>query len=513
MNTIATRRYVRTILSENKPLARLRIESGVQFKPAKRQSALCSNSILTRFAQENRDESMPRKDFRVLRDKFANDSGLPFGRLLRREHVLRVLDDENHKYRQGVYCPLVTLWAWLSQCLSQDKSLNEAVMRIVANRVTAGLPACSASSASYSNARTRFPLAVMKRLAKEIGRNVHDNADDSWHWRGRDVYLADGTGLSMPDTPENQLAYPQSKTVAPGVGFPTLRAVALISLSTGAVTDFAFARQEGKGTGEASLLRGMLDSMKRDDLLIADKYYPSYVTVSALNDRGIDMVSISHASRPVDFTQGIRLSDTDHIVEWKKPKRSERISLEDYKKLPDVLRVREFILNVVGRDGRREQLTVVSTITDPTIPQSELSDLYWQRWNCEVDFRSIKQSMHLDILRCKTPEMVSKEIHAHLLAWNLLRGVMTESAKRNGLKPRQLSVKGAMQSVESFTPAMMATESGEVLYNAFLATVAAHRVGNRPGRQEPRVKKRRSGWHAMMTKPRNQYRRKLTSDR
>ena len=228
-----------------------------------------------RFAPSRDSEpKMPRRDFRAVRDKFANDSGLPFGRLLTREHVLRSLEAEGHEYRQRVFCPLVTLWAWLSQCLSQDKSLNEAVSRILANRVATGLPACSASSASYSNARARFPLPVMVRLAKEIGRSVHDSADGSWHWRGREVFLVDGTGLSMPDTPENQLAFPQAKSQKKGVGFPIMRAVAMISLATGAVVDFDFAAHEGKGTGEGSLLRGMLDTMNRGDILVADRFYP-----------------------------------------------------------------------------------------------------------------------------------------------------------------------------------------------------------------------------------------------
>ena len=455
---------------------------------------------------------MPRKDFRVVRNKFANDSALPFGRILTRDYVLDVLEDEGHKYRQRVFCPLTTLWAWLSQALSQDKSLNEAVSRIVAHRVTAGLPACSASSAGYSQARERFPLSVMTRLAKEVGRKVHDSAQDSWHWRGREVFLADGTGLSMPDTPENQLAFPQSKSQKPGIGFPIMRAVGLISLATGAVVDFAFAKSAGKGTGESSLLRSMLDTLNRGDVLVADKYYPSFFTVCALQQRGIDIVSVSHHQRNVDFCQGEILGENDHIAEWVKPQRPEWMTVEEYRSMPDTISVREFAISIEGRDGQREPAIVISTMTDPTIPQVELSDLYWRRWNCELDLRSIKQSMHLDVLRCKTPDMVSKEINAHLLAWNLLRGVMTESAKRSEVTPRQLSVKGAMQAVESFTPAMMATDSGEVLYNAFLTTVSAHRVGNRPGRQEPRFKKRRPVWRAYMTIPRNKSNRRLASE-
>ncbi len=453
-----------------------------------------------------RANPMARKDFAVVRGKFANDNGLPFGRLLTQEYVLSVLAAEGHQYRQRVFCPLVTLWAWLSQCLSQDKSLNEAVSRIVAHRVSTGLPACSASSAAYSKARDRFPLPVMERIAKEIGMSVHQSASDAWHWRGREVFLADGTGLSMPDTAENQLVFPQSKSQAQGIGFPVMRAVAMISLTTGAVVDFAFDRISGKGTGEGKLLRGMLSTLKAGDIVVADRLFPSYATLGAMTLSGIDMVSISHVSRHVDFTQGIQLGENDHIVEWQRPAHRESMPMKD---LPETVAVREFIIDVEGRDGRREQAIVVTTITDPTIPQKELSDLYWKRWNCELDLRSIKQSMHLDVLRSKTPVMVAKEIYAHILAWNLLRGVMTESAKRTGTMPRELSVKGTMQAVESFTPAMMAVAAGDALYDAFLTTVAAHRVGNRPRRLEPRYKKRRPVWAELMTIPRSQSRRRL----
>jgi hypothetical protein len=291
-----------------------------------------------------------------------------------------------------------------------------------------------------------------------------------------------------------------------------MRAVALISLATGAVVDFAFAAHEGKGTGEGTLLRGMLDTLKRDEILVADRYYPSYFTVGALRHRGVDMVSVSHRARKVDFSEGIQLGENDHIVEWRKPPYDNRTNREDYDRLPATIPVREFVINIDGRSGGQEQAIVISTMTDPAIPQKELSDLYWRRWNCELDLRSIKQSMHLDIMRCKTPEMVAKEIYAHLLAYNLLRGTMTESAKRTGTMPRQLSVKGAMQAVESFTPAMMATDAGDVLYDAFLTTVSAHRVGNRPGRQEPRKRKRRHAWRNYLMVPRNKCHRRLASE-
>lgn len=454
---------------------------------------------------------MERRDFSLVRDKFANDTGLPFGRFLTRDYVLGVLADEGHEYRSRVFCPLVTLWGWLSQCLSQDKSLNETVARVIAHRATTGLPLCSASSAAYTKARTRFPESVMRRLAKEIGRGVQENADPAWHWHGRPVYIADGTGFSMPDTPENQRAYPQVKNVAAGLGFPLMRAVALISLATGAVVDLAFDQHEGKGTGESSLLRRMMGTMNRGDILIADRYYPSFFTVAVLRQRGVDMVSVSHNSRNIDYGSGETLGPTDHVAIWEKPKRPKWMDVETYAALPDTLRVREFAIEVTGRDGNTEAAALVSTMTDSDLSQDELSALYYQRWSIEVDLRSIKCSMQMDILRCKTPDMVHKEIWCHVLAYNLLRGVMVESAKLHDALPRQLSVKGAMQAVESFTPAMMATNAGDALYNAFLTTVSAHRVGNRPGRQEPRVKKRRQRWGQYMTIPRHLSKRRLAA--
>jgi hypothetical protein len=452
---------------------------------------------------------MPRRDFRAVRDKFARDDGLPFGRLLSREYVLSVLADEGHAYRNRVFCPLVTLWGWLSQCLSQDKSLNETVSRILAHRVATGLPAISAASGGYSRSRTRFPEVIMQRMAKEIGRKVHNSADGEWNWRGRPVFLADGTGFTMQDTPENQLAYPQNSSCIPGLGFPIMRAVGLISLATGAVVDLAFDRECGKGTGESSLFRSMIGSLNSGDVVVADRYYPSYFTIAMLRERGVDLVSISHHARIVDFGEGFVLGDKDHVSVWQKPQRPSWMSKAVYEAMPATQLIREFEIDIEDRKGGKGKAIVVTTITAPSIPQNELSDLYRRRWNCELDIRSIKHSLQMDVLRCKTPSMVRKEIWCHMLAWNLLRGVMAESAKRNGVMPRQLSVKGAMQAVESFTPAMMAIRDQDALYNAFLTTVSAHRVGKRPGRLEPRFKKRRPAWNSYMKHPRHEYRRRL----
>ena len=439
---------------------------------------------------------MPRKDFHAVRDKFANDSGLPFGRILTREHVLRSLEAEGHEYRQRVFCPLVTLWAWLSQCLSQDKSLNEAVTRILAHRVATGLPACSASSASYSDARSRFPLPVMVRLAKQIGRNVHNSADGAWHWRDQEVFLVDGTGLSMPDTPENQLAFPQIKSIKKGLGFPVMRAVAMISLATGAVVDFDFAAHEGKGTGEGTLLRGMLDTMNRGDILVADRYYPSF--------------SRSPLS-PTRHRYGFRQPPYPHC------RFQRRVSSLVKMTTSSNGTGRAVITERIGANSIacRIQSTSANSDRHRGTERGQRKGHRHQHDDRSVDSAKGTGGPVLASLELRTRSAVNQAVDAprraavqesrngrernlrHLLAYNLLRGTMTESAKRTGTTPRQLSVKGAMQAVESFTPAMMATNGSEVLYAAFLTTVSAHRVGNRPGGRNH--ERRNDGRHGRIT--------------
>lgn len=443
---------------------------------------------------------MPRRDFTRVRDKFARDNGLPFGRILTREYVLSVLESEGHKYRNRVFCPLVTLWAWLSQCLSQDKSLNEAVSRILAHRVTSGLPPCSANSASYAEARGRFPEAVLTRMAREIGQRVHQSAPASALWKGREVFLVDGTSLSMPDSQENRAAFPRQNENRVEVGFPLVRAAGLISLATGAVVGFEFTQFVGKGTGESSLLRDIMPCLRAGNVVIGDKLYGAYSVLGALVARGIDAV--------VPIKTKHRRPGS--VIVWQKPTSTERPEM--YVGLPESITLRQFDVEIEDRDGSTKTLMLVSTILDPSITDAELADLYRQRWNCELDFRSIKCAMHLDVLRAKTPAMIRKEIDCHLLAYNLLRGVMLESAIHAEATPRFLSIKAALQMVESFTPALMSADGQPAVYSAFLGAVAAHRVGNRPGRVEPRVVKRRPKQHNLMKLPRHCYRRKLVAD-
>ena len=167
--------------------------------------------------------------------------------------------------------------------------------------------------------------------------------------------------------------------------------------------------------------------------------------------------------------------------------------------------MRQVTVDACDKNNRAKQFNVVTTILDKSIAGGQIGDLFEFRWDGEVDIRSIKSTMQMDILRCKTPEMVHKEIWTHLLAYNLLRTVMAVAADENDIKPRKVSFKGAKQALTSFAPKIEAArpEDRATLIDAMITTIAYHRVGNRPGRWEPRARKRRPKPAVRLMQPRH----------
>src|ERR1700693_697728 len=227
----------------------------------------------------------------AVRARFARNTGLPFADVLTEANILDVLNDHGIKYRDRVFNPVTTIWGFLSQVLSDDHSCRDAVSRILAYRVAQGIRVCSPNTASYCNARSRLHLSVLRTLAKRTAQELQRIAAEGWKWYGRTVFIADGSHVSMPDTPENQACYPQPPTQRPGLGFPLARITVLLSLSTGACHDLAIAPYKGKGTGETTLLRRMYDAFKPGDVVLADALFDNYFLVCDLRDRGIDLVA------------------------------------------------------------------------------------------------------------------------------------------------------------------------------------------------------------------------------
>ena len=439
----------------------------------------------------------------AVRARFARNDGLPFTEILTEANIRNVLNEHGVVFRDRVFSPVTTIWGFLSQVLSEDHSCRDAVSRIIAHRAAHGIALCSPNTASYCHARSRISTSVLQTLATRTAEELQKGAAEQWKWNGRSVYIVDGSSVSMPDTPKNQRKYPQPPQQATGLGFPLARITVLLSLATGACHDLAIAPYQGKSTGETNLFRRMYDTLKPGDVVLGDALFDDYFIACELCQREIDLVARAQYDRTGSWTAESR-PDGDILV-WQRPNKPRGMTGEQYRSYPKQLLMRQVAVDARDKNNRVKQFKVVTTILALSIAGKQIGDLYERRWHGEVDIRSIKSTMQMDILRCKTPEMVHKEIWTHLLAYNLLRTVMAVAAHETGIEPRQVSFKGAKQTLTAFAPKIEAArpEDRASLIDAMLTTIAYHRVGNRPGRWEPRARKRRPKPVARLTQPRH----------
>src|SRR5215469_2865273 len=456
-----------------------------------------------------------RDQLSTLRRQFLQDGDLPFTDVLTEPVIAQALAALTG-WLDRIFPPLVTLWVFLGQVLSADHSCRAAVARLLAHRLARGQGRCSARTGAYCQARKRLPEAFFADVACSVGRRLDDQAERRWLWQGRRVYLFDGTTVTMPDTPENQAAYPQVYNQKPGLGFPIARLGALISLACGAVVNLGFCPYAGKGQGEVSLLRRLWDCLRPGDILLTDALLANWANLVMLQERGLGLVGrLNKAHRKADFRRGKRLGQEDHIVQWRKPTSIRSLDRQAYHALPEFITVGETRIRVRQPGFRTREIVVVTTLLDPEqVTKEDLATLYRSRWHNELDLRSLKSAMQMRELRCKTPDLVRKEVWTHILAYNLLRTVMAQAAARKGVAPRTISFTGAMQTLEAFQPLLdfgaAPDAAGRLrLCHDLLDAIATHRVGDRPNRYEPRVKKRRRNHYGWLTKPRAEMKRKM----
>jgi hypothetical protein len=414
-----------------------------------------------------------------------------------------------------IYSPLVTLWVFLGQVLSADHSCRAAVARLIAHRLSRGERSCSAETGAYCQARKRLPEEFFSNVARQTGRALETGVDRQWHWKQRRVYVFDGSTVSMPDTLENQRAYPQPVVQKPGLGFPLARIAAVFSLSCGAVLDVGICRYAGKGQSELGMLRTLWNMFLPGDIFLADRLMCAWTEMVMLKQRGVDCVCRFTSHRKADFRRGKRLGKGDHIVTWLKPPKPRSIDRETYNALPESLVIRECRVRVEQPGFRIKTLIVATTLLDADeFTKDDLAQLYRARWNAELDLRSLKQTLQMDVLRCKTPELVRKELWTHVLAYNLIRTIMAQAATKHGIEPRSISFKGTVQTLEAFQPVIALQGQHDLefrmhLYRQLLDAIAIHRVADRPDRYEPRRKKRRPKPYDRLMKPRWQAKRDM----
>ena len=443
------------------------------------------------------------KHVRQFRARFAQSVDTVLANVVPEQSFIQWVIEEAGVYRERIYSPFATLVLFIEQVLGADHSCQDAVARGLSTRVALGQSACSLNTGPYCKARTRLALSLLVRLAREVGHRLCAAQPSAWRWRGREVKLIDGTTVSMPDTSANQARFPQSRGQKPGVGFPLARLVAVVSLSAGAVLEWTIDACKGKKTGETALLWRLLPRLARGDVIIADCYYAGYFMIAGLIALGADIVMPQHHLRITDFRRGQRLGVRDHVVTWARPQRPDWMDEATYATMPETLTMRE--VRVGGR-------TLITTLTDAgDVAKQALAELYAMRWHVELDLRAIKTVMQMDILRCKTPAMVEKEIAVHLLAYNLVRAVMAQAACMNHLLPRQLSFKTALQLLNAFEMSLRhgSPQGLAIRRTALLTGLGRRRLLHRPNRVEPRAVKRRAKPHSLLTKPRQILRARL----
>ncbi len=444
-----------------------------------------------------------------------NFPGLFFSTRLSPERVRTECERLQYEFRERSYSPAVTLWVFLAQVLSADHSCREAVAKLNFWRAARGLAPCRPQTNSYCEARERLPEALIRDLVRATGLELAEDAADDWQWRGRNVNVVDGSTVTMADTPENQQEYPQQSGQAEGAGLPIARIVVVFSLAVASVIDMAIGKYKGKQTGENNLFRSLLDSFSPHDVVLADRYYASFWDFALLAQRGIDLVSRAHQLRKIDFRKGLKLGPADHVVAYPKPSRPEWLDPEAYDQLPPLVLVRHLRYRIKRPGFRTRVILLATSLLDAAVYSTEeLAQLYRHRWQAELHLRSLKTYMQMEHLRCKTPSRVRKEFYTHLLAYNLVRSVMLESAAASGVAPQQLSFKGALQSLNTFLGLLIgAPHAFAKLYATLLWMTGTHRVANRPDRIEPRLVKRRPKPYKHLKEPRSIARRRLITGR
>jgi hypothetical protein len=411
--------------------------------------------------------------------------------------------------RKRVFSPQVTFWAFAAQILTPGTACREIVRRVELwwREQFGAEEAPSTSTSAYCQARVRLDPVVLELIRGEIAWSLEKNVLTEERWLGgRTVKIVDGTGISMPDTPENQAQWPQSGEQQAGCGFPYMKLVGLFSLSSGALLESATG---SKHVHESTLFRGLWGKLQKGDILLGDRAFCSYMAMAGLQQqRGVDSVMRLHQMRKADFRTGRRLGPDDRLIVWHKPQRADGWSEEEHAALPETLTLRLIRLKVATPGFRTKSVVLVTTLIDPiAYPAEKLRELYGQRWQIELHFQQIKTFLGMDVLRCKSPELIEREVLMHQIAYNLVRSLMQRSAHLHHVPLSRLSFKGTLDTLRHWSIIIAAADQNprkqKQLIEDMLALIAGDPVPERPGRSEPRAKKRRAKNYKLLNQPRS----------
>jgi putative transposase len=439
--------------------------------------------------------------FAHLLRSFAQADTPPTFPLLEEADFQRACDRTGAHFGSGpdeVWNPALTLWTFLWQVVGGVKSCTAACARALTWRLALGLPPCSSNTGAYCKARHKLPEPLLRQLTLDLADRLERHAPGHWLWRGRHVRIVDGTVCTAADTPANQQVFPQRDHLPAGAGFPLVRLVVLFSLATACCTAAALGPYRGKGAGETTLARGLLDRLLPGEVLLGDRLFATYWLIAWVLARQADAVFRLHAHRCRDGnSRSSRLEQVlgvqDNLVVWRRPRRPEWMDEATYAAMPLELRVRIVWRRVAVPGFRVQEVALVTTLTDSgEYPAEELVGLYRQRWSAELDLRSLKQTLKMEHLVCKGPDMLRKEVWAHLLGYNLIRATQAQAAQEQGALPRRLSLAAAQQTLAQMRELLTWLEGAgrPAVLRALWVALSEHEVAERPDRVEPRRVKR-----------------------
>lgn len=442
--------------------------------------------------QMNHNQSALNLQQKIISKSIKNSHSDHWSEMMDKQNLIPIIEEYSKKCRYRIYTPKQTLSMFLTQAISEDRSCQKAVNSTALNLLSSDQTSCSIATGGYCRARQRLSESMITDMSKSVALSNEKKVKAGWRFRGREVYLVDGTTISMPDTVDNQKKYPQPNFQKTGLGFPICRVVGIISLATGSLINAAVSPFSGKGSAEQALLRGMLGSFKKGDIILADAMYSTYSLLSYVIENGIDIVFVQNGarSRTTDFTKGERLGKNDHLITIKKPKdKPEWMSQKEFDTKPKEITIRE-----LKRGGK---LLITTMLCAKKTSAKTIQGLYKSRWQIEVDFRNIKSTLGLKTFSCKSPEMVLKEMWVYFLAYNMIRTLMLESALYTKTLPRQLSFKHTIQLFTSYIGLFYG-----IAYQGLLLLISQNCIGNREGRIEPRAIKQRHNDYPLLMKPR-----------
>jgi hypothetical protein len=411
--------------------------------------------------------------------------------------------------RQRSYPDSLTFWAFLNQVIHPECSCRQIVRKVQLWHRNRKQPMPSSRTGAYCQARARLPQASLNQAHEKLADQLAAGPQTQGVWKGHRLRVIDGTGLSMPDTETNQKAFPQPTTQAAGCGFPVVKLVAVFCLHTGALIRWV---QGTLHDHENRLFKGLLAFFSPKDIVVADRGFCGFAQIAALLERGADMLVRQHQCRSVDWRKGQRLGAKDRLVSWERPYRqSDIFSPAQWAAFPREIRLRMLEINITVPGFRNQKIILVTTLLDAKrYPADELARLYLRRWSVEVFYRDIKQTMGMDILRCQSPAMIQKEIHLHAIAYNLIRSLMNDIARRYDMDVARLSFKGTLDALRQWQPILdqpsVQPRVSAAERDALYETIAGDPLPHRPNRSEPRAVKRRPKNFRLMTKPRHQMR-------